>query len=117
MKTEVSDIIKTDGTPTEKENISKEITELNNKLTDLNSKLSKKVPLETAILKINDPEKLAHLQEIQAKILAKREKQKKKRDEKIKNENPKIKEKINIKIQEKKKQDLDEKKKKIQDKK
>jgi hypothetical protein len=97
--------------------IDNEITKLQIISNDLNNKLKTKLPLDQALLSVNDPEKVAHLQLIQAKILKKRETKKKKFDEKTKNKlDDNTKEKLKIKLIEKEKQDKDEKIKYIKEK-
>lgn len=103
------------STQEEKQKALQVVKDLNVKLNLFETQLSYKVPLETALAKITDPEKLAHLQEIQAKILTKREEIKKKQEEQSKKENPKIKEEIDKKIEEEKKKDSEEKKTKIKE--
>jgi hypothetical protein len=95
--------------------IQNKIDELHNKLNILHAKLLSKPPIENAINRISDPIKLAHLQEVQAKILSKREIQNKKQEDKIKKDNPEIKGRIERIIATKKVVDVEEQKKKIKE--
>jgi len=103
------------STNEEKEKALQVLNKLLLKLSELQGEISKKIPLETALLKVKDPEKLAHLQEIQTKILSKREKMKKKDEENVKKDNPKIKVELERKLKEKKDKDIAEKQTKIKE--
>jgi hypothetical protein len=95
--------------------IIEKLTVLRIKLTQMNSQLLTLGLLDVALNKITDPEKLAHIREIQAKILTKRETEKKKIEGDIKNENPKVEAKLVDKIKTKKDKEVEIKKTKIKE--